>query len=378
VDIHWTSFGNVDEGISVVDFRFQIDLLHWEPIVTSAGGTGVVYSLASERIGTEAGWTVTRENAGGAPAANGDWIHVEFDGNGLPANSWASQPYLNLQEGRTVPVVWLAFTPSDTSSQGVNGGVERERLVLDVDTLDLKKSAALRERAFVWAWEEVWLGSQAYKDNTEAQAVDWLVRPHPLADEHASRVQLRTLITRLIAHGQQLAVGPPYPDTGHGDEAAAAVSQFKSGRIVPPHPLGLFQVAMAADESSSMTQILDLAQTSQSGEISVPKVRVESTFPGTLRFKDFFGAPATAGYRRLIWSSDAPKWGHPDPDANPGEDRALAAGVEHARVAVSSSVTGATVEAVYYGTVRGWAEKLAIVSAQADVRPKGRRRFHRR
>jgi hypothetical protein len=373
VEIRWMPYGNVDNGVSQIDFRFQIDPDEWTP-VTDATNTNIVFALDSTRIGTGPGWTITQENAGGAPTVGGDWVHVVFDGDGVAA-TWTQHPFLNLPQRREATLLYIPM--HTTVFNGDASGRERLEFAQAVDTCKVGHAAATFENGYCWAWEEMWSGSQGLKDNAEAQAVDWLVRPQAFNIDGMSRVQLRTLFVRLLAFGQQLAAGEAYPTPDAGVDFS--VTQFQAGRIVPPFPLGLFQVALMSDNGSNMVQVLDVAASPQSGDVSTPAFRIEEHFPGTLRYKDFIGTGANVPYRRLVFSLDGPVWGHALPNApEQGSYRALIGGSEHADVAVSSSVTGDTVEVTLYGSVRGWAEQLAVISGQANVRKKGRRRAYRR
>jgi hypothetical protein len=336
------------------------DNTHWKPVFNHASNSDVELILPTERLASALGWGSTGSYAGAiksysswnsttgafsVASQSGSFIEILFDASGAGTTGWYHAPYLNLNQYRPEPLIYLPFrritdkADEDVSGMSITlltttGGVSISRFE------DTASTHVLLPLHVFNRWSLATTSKR--KEDSVAQPVDWAYKSTNVGLEGGNELKMRGLWANLLSHG-----------TG-------------TDKLDSVWPYGTFNTLVGSDRKEWMTQVIDATPAQAAVEQAVGtntlRTRVQKT-DGALVDKVF-----QSGGTGIVWANkDAAR-----PDLLDGT--VLIGDEDTSDIAVSMSVKGQSFSVMNFGFIMNRAEKLWLEGVKAVFRVVGGRR----
>jgi hypothetical protein len=302
---------------------FMFDNLNWQPMCR-AGTATIDAVIPTERLPSRKGWGIDAPVTGlaevqvynsisGLPDANGDEIHMYWDGaTGQALLPWSYAPVMNLNALNQNPLIMLPFSPktsNDTMGLGVVVTLATEgHLGVTVPTGHAYFNHA----------------SVARHNYDLSQAVDYVYRTVNIKGDSSSQLRTRGMYLRVLSHGQGLA------------------------EVASSWLYGLLNVNIGSDFKEWVSQIVDYQG----------NIQENTKLPLRARVKDNSGNLVNRIFdTSLTWGDTS--------DASKGNF--LVDEEEVDTIAISDSVKGETISFTVYGHLRDRAARIIFDSMRAVI-----------
>ena len=332
------------------------DNTHWKPVFNHASNSDVELILPTERLASALGWGSTGSYAGGikvysswsyatgafsSASQSGSFIEILFDASGAGTSGWYHAPYLNINQYRPEPLLYLPFrritgkANEDVSSMGImllttQPGTSISRFE------DTSSFFALLPLHVFNRWSLA--TTSVRKEDSVAQPVDWAYKSTNVGLEGGNQLKMRGLYANLLSHG-----------TG-------------TDKLDSVWPYGTFNTLVGSDRKEWMTQVIDAtpAQAAVEQAVGTNTLRTRVQKADKTLDEKTFGANTV--------------WANKDLSSRAADGTVLIGDEDTSNIAVSMSVKGESFSVMNFGFIMNRAEKLWLEGVKAVFRVVGGRR----
>lgn len=378
---------NFQSGLFQIDFRFQFDNSHWEPIFRSGATSAaeIDFVLPAERMDTFLGYNpdnlladpqpvavfngrgvICIDSTTGNLSATGDEIRIQWDAGDAytlygAGNRWehaSTAATLARMNTSTFRENLLLYIPMRKKSTSYNTNLSGMGLSFSwTTTATTQAFVAIDDRVtntpLAKAWWEQYSPDKGEDDitqgvrrfNSTEQAVDWCYMSGPIGLDDQTTFKLRGLYARVLHHGE-------------------------SGREVVSSHLGLFNVLSIADRKIWTGQLPDYNNTLETNavasqiDLDITKRRIRN------------GVVIGGDNVEAVFNNNSAFWGD---SADSTAGTVLIDDEKVDEVAISSMTKGQEVQVMMFGHMLNKAHEIKLASCNATLRPvsSGRRRLSR-
>lgn len=309
------------------ELLFSFDNTEWDAEPNASSDITLRYYPERLVSHSAAGAVVAKTtDAAAVPNANGDHIHILFDGSAAAAASWTYQPNINVAQRRKNPLFEMSLKKLTTNS--VNGFAMFPKRSI------IKSTTTTVSPVPIYLWLKQFVGSaDSHNSNAKAQAVDWAYKSEELSGG-PSQIRARGIYATVNSYGRGL----------------------QANRVVPNWVWGLYNVILGSDSKDYSSQIVDY-------DLNIQRIENKTALRSRLR-------NAAGSMVQRIFNGDA-TWGGTG-DSSHGNY--LIDDSQTDSIATSDSVKGHRISYMVFGFIQDRAEGLTLQRLLGVFRRGGTRR----